>query len=431
MHRHGVAAVLLLLAVLVAHASTDQKPDESCHIPGYVFKPGMRPSGASVTYLHEQQQASTAAAQAACTADPSCTMFTTDGWLIGTKVYFTAAGAAKPPDLANITTNRLFDNMELRWDTRPYCGECNEAPGCCGPSSNQGGSCCGTYVASVSALAGQLAVQQPLVPAPAIFSDCIGCVKATDTEHRCCLDQFSIEAVNAPCTGAGLTTIVASNVGYTKNVCGDYEASANSPKFCTPRCTVRVLGGTLNDNGVYAYEAGAASALKRDDRCETLTLQEVHASGNPGCCERCWQTCCRDLRRHKDWLAHYKPEPRFEVFGVGSRRDATLDIPASGKCPQNVSEAPTSGCCQQLAYLRNHMSLLHSTCTLECAQKCGFDTEDVPHDLQGLRCFQSPMLIGWAGFYPKWVKEALLVKQAPAPGCSAADTHMSCVTDLV
>jgi len=440
MQRHGVAAVhgvaaaaLLLLLSSSGQAAIDQTPQSQCDITGYVFKPNVRPAGASLTFLSAQQQPSAAAAHAACTAEPSCTMFTSDGWLMGTKVYFTAAEAAKSPDLATLIESQSFGantwrNMDLNFYTKPYCGECNDAPGCCG-STNQGDPCCGTYVAAVSAAAGQL-VLQPLNPAPAIFGECERCGMASDTEQFCCLDRGSVEAVNAPCTtnadsadesSLGRTRVVASNTGYTFNVCGEFNASETSKKFCTPRCTVRVLGGTLNDHGTSARTAGEGSAVKVDDRCETHTLEQIKASGHPACCERCWKTCCSALKEHQEGMARVKTTPKFnseEFEGLFRDRDASVDFPASGVCPSDASTSNPGSCCHQLSYLQSHMSLLHSKCSLECAQKCGFESEKVPAGLQGLWCFESPMMIGWSGFHPRWVKEALVVKQQT--GCVAA-----------
>lgn len=432
---HGVAAAALLLLLASGQAAVDQTLKPQCDIPGYVFKPNVRPAGASVTFLSAQQQLSLAAAHAACTAEPSCTMFTSDGWLIGTKVYFTAAEAAKSPDLANLVESETFganmwsENMDLNFHTKPYCGECNDAPGCCG-STNQGNPCCGTYVAAVSAAAGQLTLQ-PLKPAPAIFSECEGCGSASDTERFCCLDRGSVEAVDAPCTASddssadessGRTQVVASDIGYTFNVCGEFNASATSKKFCTPRCTVRVLGGTLNDHGVSARTAGHGSAVKVDDRCETHTLEKIKASGHPACCERCWQSCCSALKWHQEWVAGVKTQPRpeeFEEYGVLGDRDPSLDYPASGVCPPDASTSNPGSCCHQLSYLQSHMSLRYrgGECSLECAQKCGFESEKVPAELQSLWCFEGPMFIGWSGFHPRWVKEALVVKQQT--GCAA------------
>jgi hypothetical protein len=448
MHRHRVAAVagslLPLLLMLASAHSINQTSLVHCEIPGYVFKPGMRPAGPSVTFLEAQNQPSTAAAHAACTADPSCTMFTTDGWLLGTKVYFTTADVSKPLDLATVTNSLSSgsnQHMEL-WYEQPYCGVCNDAPGCC-DSANQGDPCCGTYLAALSASAGDLAVQLPASPAPAIFAECEPCGLATDTESRCCLDRTTVKAVNAPCTGFDRMPVVVSSVGYTTNICGQYNASATSKKFCSPECTVQVLGATLNGEGGSigpnsAGKAGEGSAIKLDSRCESHSLEQVQTSGHTSCCELCWQACCKEVTHHKTRMSTFKPKPRrdntggFDTDGFGRRIDTSLDFPASGVCPQDAAaDAATAqdGCCQQLGYVRDHMSLMHSPCSLECALRCGFEVQKIPKARfpKGLWCFESPMMIGWGGFYPKWVKQAQLVKQ---PMCSDLAAAASAATGL-
>lgn len=432
--RHGVVAALLSLVVL--SAGDPIAADRQCDIPGYVFKSGLRPSGASVAFLTDQPISSTTAGAVACSADPACTMFTTDGWLLGTKVYFTKMDAGKQQHtlsaLLNPATNHRSSNMDLNWWTQPYCGECNAAEGCCG-SINQGAPCCGTYMAAVSAQ--QLALLEPLTAAPAIFSECESCTSASNTEDFCCLDRHSVQATDAPCTsepGTGRIEVVASNLGYSTNICGEYSASSTSRKFCSPKCTVKVLGAGLNEDNGVVITAGDDKAIDLDVRCGTHTFEDVQASGHPECCDQCWRTCCKALTNHKSHLSGFNPKHGFnqedgQDLGPNPRQqleDPALDYYVYESCPLDDSSAVPGSCCQQLSYLQDHMSLMHSECSLDCAQRCGFAVEDVPPVLKGLSCFQSPILYGWTGQYPKWVQQGFLVKQpSPSQDASAASKH--------
>jgi hypothetical protein len=251
-------------------------------------------------------------------------------------VYFTKMDAGKQQHnlsaLLNPATNHRSSNMDLNWWTQPYCGGCNAAEGCCG-SINQGAPCCGTYVAAVSAQ--QLALLEPLTAAPAIFSDCESCTSASNTEDFCCLDRHSVQATDAPCTsepGTGRIEVVASNLGYSTNICGEYSASSSSRKFCSPKSTVKILGAGLNEDDGAVITAGNDKAIGWDQRCGNLTFEDVHCtvwqtSGHPECCDRCRRICCKALTNHKQHLSGFKPEPRFDEDGIGfsGQNDHALD----------------------------------------------------------------------------------------------------------
>ena len=227
--RSGFGIMLLLLTLMQQELVASQNQPKDCSIPGYVFKSELRPVGASVSFLSAKQQASPTAALAACNADPACTMFTTDGWLIGIRAYFTGDDSSKPAMLGAILDPKEAlreEHIELSWG-QPYCGECNDAIGCCG-SSNQGAACCGTYVAAVTTATGRLALQQePISKAPAPFN-------AKSCSGTSCVQRGGVVATNAPCSGDGLAAVVT--VESCIPVFGD---------CATPQCKVPVLGAAL------------------------------------------------------------------------------------------------------------------------------------------------------------------------------------------
>jgi hypothetical protein len=265
--------------------------------------------GSSVAFLSPTRQSSTAAARSACDADPSCTMFTTDGWIVGTTIYLTATDSGKISDLQDILdpkSSRRGKHVEMGWQ-KPYCGECNDAPGCCG-SSKQGDPCCGTYVAAVTPTHGQLALQSGVTSAPPDFT-----AKTCAWDDKSCL----VQATNAPCTGSKLEAAVVMD----KCRSGHCRSSQ--------RCTVPVLGAPLGASRYLAAEESAGQVVKLDQRCFTMSLDRVQRD-HPKCCQLCWSSCCAAAAQHdKNWSS-------FNIRlwrGVRSRsRGAALDFPAIGTC---------------------------------------------------------------------------------------------------
>jgi len=356
---------------------------------------GKRPVGASVAFLSAQKQSSATAALAACNADPACTMFTTDGWIMGTQVYVTKNGNIPSVSAVLDPESGLRDEyVEINWEG-PYCGECNDAPGCCG-SSKQGPPCCGTYVAAASAATGQLEVQAGKSGgAPAIFN-------TGDCSAGGCLPRWTVVAVDAPCTGQALT----SNV--TVDSCNPVFGS------CTlPRCSVPVLGAALDDTGQRAYKASEMQAVRVDQRC-SLTLEQVQHAGYPRCCKRCWSACCKAMNQHNSRFANYTIKP---LATQGQEVNRSLDFPANGRCSA-TDVAVAGSCCQQLQYLKAYMPLEDPVeggipCTLECALNCGFvHVQTASRRRADLWCVATQIMYSGAGLYPLWVTRQYLVKRS-------------------
>jgi hypothetical protein len=413
----SVAVVLLLALLLPVSPIQSQQVAEQCDLPGYIFKSGQRPVGASVVFLSSQPQASSrTAALAACNADPVCTMFTTDGWLLGTTAYFTSKqmGATSGNQVLTRGDKLSSDHFDISW-SQPYCGECRDAPDCCGSTAFTG-KCCGTYVAAVSADAGQLAPQP--ASTRAVSSEFTAKTCPDQTSANCRL-RYSVVARDAPCTGAGKDAIVM------------YPCHFGAPSGCTSRkCTVPVLGAPLDHTASRAVIESEDQAVKVDPlRCATLTSQDVRKSGHPGCCQKCWSTCCDAMSRHIQHYLNYTIKP-WDQRGFPRGVNLSLNFPSNGRClAEDV--AVSGSCCQQLSYMREYLPLSSSAllsyiplCTLECAKKCGFvHVASAGRNEKQLWCVLPMVAYAPVGPYPLWMVQQYLVKKsvsADAGGDTAA-----------